>query len=1059
MIIDLSDFEIYRSPGPDRNEYEFVPLHQLDVKTRDLSLNGFLSLGSIRHYIELVSIEDFSIEGYDNEEDPNIVAYIQSRIASKDRCFDIWYRLSTRPAPSYRPFWDAFVWVATFGKHVIDYLSSKPESMIGLSSFRNEFFAWLSRRYTGDPGFKSWSAQSTKIDFRSDINAYIDYLYNQANNLPNATTLLTHPVWADCLRGEITNIKEQPILCQKTIATPLVYDCFQKMYFGKFLKRMEPSDLVEREQNHRKRALGFVLSSHYHQKLKMSNAVKEDDEISRILKVGDIVGVKRDQEGRWKTLDDEWLAYVQRVEPYSSGAQRLYVLWLYRPTDTTISTMKYPIEKEMFFSDNCNCTESSLLSTDITRTYTIDWHPKGLQTDKDILIRQTYVTRESAFVTLRDSHLRCRCQIPKTKTKLSCRPGDCVYISRRCGGVTRLEPAIICRLTEETRDVGVRRLVRLTELNGKVCNYPSQYSAAPNELVISDEIYTVSTQRVQRKCHLRFFSTNVISSKLVPVPYNRGGNGDFWFFSSKLVNINGLPRLEHLSRPPDYIREGYDPRDIPAWQPLKALSIFSGGGNLDRGLEEGGAVDFVTAIDISKEAVHTQRANTPESKDLKVYWGSVDDYLKALLSGMKIEPLVRIGDIQLIAAGSPCPGFSKMQPNWKSDESLRNASHISTLCSYVDILRPEYAILENVVSMAHTRKGHEEEKVFSQVIACFVALGYQVSQHLMDSWSYGSCQRRSRLFITLAAPYLEPIPQPWLSHSHPENISARSLGTLANGEPFGCREDYPTPFRYVSAGESTEDLPGIGSGLSQTCPSFADHRVPYVMNRKDRALMKRIPTSPPGQGYADAMELGLIPSSVQKDKKNPGHSFRRIKPTLQFPTITTIVSPQDIRTGAVMHWREPRSISIAEAREAQSIPRHEVIIGLMAAQWRVIGNGVDRNVALALGLSLRRAWEQSFSLKRSIPGVETKLSGRTNGQQPSTTNMARKLASVTIQSKSVSLQIRGKRAREEDKSGTSSEDPIQIIMPERKKPRMAGQIADFATVAWDKIPEKTIKKA
>jgi DNA (cytosine-5)-methyltransferase 1 len=40
-----------------------------------------------------------------------------------------------------------------------------------------------------------------------------------------------------------------------------------------------------------------------------------------------------------------------------------------------------------------------------------------------------------------------------------------------------------------------------------------------------------------------------------------------------------------------------------------------------------------------------------------------------------------------------------------------NASHISTFCSYVDLLRPEYGILENVVSMGATRKGLEDQNV------------------------------------------------------------------------------------------------------------------------------------------------------------------------------------------------------------------------------------------------------------------------------------------------------------------------------------------------------------
>jgi hypothetical protein len=47
-----------------------------------------------------------------------------------------------------------------------------------------------------------------------------------------------------------------------------------------------------------------------------------------------------------------------------------------------------------------------------------------------------------------------------------------------------------------------------------------------------------------------------------------------------------------------------------------------------------------------------------------------------------------------------------------------------------------------------------------------------------------------------------------------------------------------------------------------------------------------------------------------------------------------------------------------DARRAQSFPDHEVIVGNPAQQWKIVGNSVARTVALALGLSLRQAWEQ-----------------------------------------------------------------------------------------------------
>ncbi|KAI4115505.1 MAG: hypothetical protein LQ341_007729, partial [Variospora aurantia] len=49
-------------------------------------------------------------------------------------------------------------------------------------------------------------------------------------------------------------------------------------------------------------------------------------------------------------------------------------------------------------------------------------------------------------------------------------------------------------------------------------------------------------------------------------------------------------------------------------------------------------------------------------------------------------------------------------------------------------------------------------------------------------------------------------------------------------------------------------------------------------------------------------------------------------------------------------------LTVMEARRAQGFPDGEVIIGAPAQQWKIIGNSVTRQVAIALGLKLREAW-------------------------------------------------------------------------------------------------------
>jgi DNA (cytosine-5)-methyltransferase 1 len=291
-----------------------------------------------------------------------------------------------------------------------------------------------------------------------------------------------------------------------------------------------------------------------------------------------------------------------------------------------------------------------------------------------------------------------------------------------------------------------------------------------------------------------------------------------------------------------------------------------------------------------------------------------------------------------------------------SPQSVKNASHVTTICSYVDLYRPEYALLENVVSMADTRKGLEDQNVLSQLVAFFVSLGYQVNQYIMDAWTYGSCQQRSIVILTIAAPGLNSIQQPLHTHSLPiDDTAGRSLGILPNGQRFGGREHYPTPFSHVFASTATSDLPNIGNGNVQTCISHPNHRVSAQPSRKDRALLELIPRSPPGFGYREAYKMGCIPAYLEKPGKEFGRAYQRIKGSHLVPTITTGLNIQDSRNGATIHWQQDRPITTLEARRTQGYLDHEPIIGSLSAQYRIVGNGVDRQVAFALGQAIRQA--------------------------------------------------------------------------------------------------------
>jgi DNA (cytosine-5)-methyltransferase 1 len=91
--------------------------------------------------------------------------------------------------------------------------------------------------------------------------------------------------------------------------------------------------------------------------------------------VGDVVAFnpRRLDKQKWTNADWESLLYVHDIRVLSNGVQRLVGMCLYRPQETNIFTAQYPIQNELFFSDNCNCHNGELLSIDIIAQHNIEW--------------------------------------------------------------------------------------------------------------------------------------------------------------------------------------------------------------------------------------------------------------------------------------------------------------------------------------------------------------------------------------------------------------------------------------------------------------------------------------------------------------------------------------------------------------------------------------------------------------------------------------------------------------------------------------------------------------
>ena len=1000
----LDDFSIY-NPRHSRHAQEMVTLDRLQNRGgyNEFLFDGVLSVGNKKHFVQGVQFQIMAVDGYGEAD----IVSLKDRICIQSPAAyanDVWYCLS-RPAQDYERFHRPFAWLAQFTKYFVDYLLKLDN--ITLHHFRTSFAEWLNSRYGHSTALQDWLDQCNhKTDFRTTIAAHFGYLWKECFSIDDRRTgLCQHPIWGEVNSYALDAIPEQPNRETKTVVTPFVYQCFKRMYFHEHMKVHTTIDsTILRTVSNRKAALGltpFGACQAPEANVATPQSIAYGDDDVPDVRIGDVVCVEPSTDSAWRHTNSEaWYAYVQNIR----DTTKLDVIWLYEPHDTTFGKAFYPFTNELFMSDNCGCGKDAVDLGAVIGKANVTWHAKDPSQQTGLFVRQKFRTiREEDtydFVTLQESDFHCKCRVRKTAFE-ECRRqyqiGDTVLV-REWNTERRedaLEPSQIVDFDLDRARVVLRRLKRKSKVDKH---------AAPNEPTLSDEQFTKMPSRVVRRCRVRLFSTDEFKHGL-PTSYDRRGAGDYFFIlCSEDDGVINTREASDQGDAPDTgvgLRDGdFAGNDRPCFPPvepdlnedmsdsrkLKGMGIFCGGGNFDRGLEDGGGVKFRYAIDWATRAIHSYRANVDNPQDVQFFLGSVNDYLAQAMAGSSLEVIAKIGNVDFISAGSPCPGFSNLQVNKQSNQSLRNASLVASVVSYVDLYSPKYCILENVVSMTAGMGVRKDENVFAQVVAALVGLGYQVQQFLMDAWNYASSESRSRVFIIASAPGLAPWVHPHHTHAHPPEVQdRRSLGKSSNGLRFGLRRFDYTPFAHVSPLEATSDIPDVEDSQPQICPAFPDHITPSEEGPESRARIAAVPVWPLGQGLAQAAQAGRLFGSPLEwyerqggERKGPGsRTYSRVNRDGLFRTVTTALNLQCGRSGSTLHWQQPRSLTVMELRRALGYPDDEVIIGTPREKVKTIGNSVDRNVALALGLSLTDSWIKSNPNREaaltSTPSMELEM--------------------------------------------------------------------------------------
>jgi len=346
---------------------------------------------------------------------------------------------------------------------------------------------------------------------------------------------------------------------------------------------------------------------------------------------------------------------------------------------------------------------------------------------------------------------------------------------------------------------------------------------------------------------------------------------------------------------------------------MKVISLFSGAGGLDLGLEAAG-FDIAVCVENDPNAKLTLKHNRPKWKILE----PGDVFIHSPREILRIGQL-RPGEAFILSAGPPCQPFSKAAL-WVNGKVPGNkdsrAKTLSALMRIVEEALPNFIILENVELLLRLGKNSGYLVLQKEIARINRQQGtkYKWLIFKINAADYGVPQTRIRIFL-LADREGRSFTLPERTHFPPDR--------------------YQTKPTHVTAWEAIGDLDRI---------HFNEELLP---SGKWKELIKTIP-----EGYNYLWHTNRGQGSPLFGWRTRYWSFL-LKLNKKRPSWTLPANPGPA-TGP-FHWKN-RLLSSKELARLQTFPDDYEILGSYSAIRRQVGNAVPPLIGEILGKEIRVQW-------------------------------------------------------------------------------------------------------
>lgn len=395
-----------------------------------------------------------------------------------------------------------------------------------------------------------------------------------------------------------------------------------------------------------------------------------------------------------------------------------------------------------------------------------------------------------------------------------------------------------------------------------------------------------------------------------------------------------------------------------------SLDLFAGAGGLSQGLCEAGFKSLY-ANEISLRYAQTYVANHPEthvdSRDIReVDAGKIRHVLG-----------VKRGQLDLIAGGPPCQGFSINAPK-RSTEDSRNHLFREYL-RFVTEFQPKLVMIENVPGMVSFEGG----ATLDAILESLTQLGYDADVRILYAPHYGIPQTRWRTIVLGSRIGLDPatlFPEPLRNAPVRVNFTSQFGGKNLISLPRSL--ELPS---HVTVKDAIGDLPVLLNGeLGMPVKAYrrsADNPYQHLMRvgsagvtcheaaRLSKINLERLAHIPPGGNWTDIPDA-LLPLGMRMARRSD-HTKRygRVAPDGLASTILTKCDPH---WGAYFHYEQDRAFTVREAARIQSFPDTYVFCGSRVEQYEQVGNAVPPLLGTAVGRVLAQALGQNSEVEFNV---------------------------------------------------------------------------------------------